>query len=70
MDHTDPRYRWYTKDQAAHEADISVRTLNRWISSGLLTPRFGRVNADALFDVEASQRARRHRGRPGARLSI
>lgn len=68
MDHTDPRYRWYTKAQAAHEAGITVRTLNRWISSGLLTCRFGRVNADVLFEVEATQRGRRRRGRPGARL--
>ncbi|ASU81514.1 DNA-binding protein [Nocardiopsis gilva YIM 90087] len=68
LDHPDPRHRWYTKDEAAEAAGVSVRTVNRWIAAGLLTVRLGHINAHLLFEVEAEQRARRHRGRPGARL--
>ncbi|MEV2277721.1 helix-turn-helix domain-containing protein [Nocardiopsis sp. NPDC049922] len=68
LDHPDPRHRWYTKAEAAEEAGVSVRTINRWIAAGQLTLRLGHVNANALFEAEARQRARRNRGRPGARL--
>ncbi|WP_304452896.1 hypothetical protein [Nocardiopsis sp. YSL2] len=68
LDHTDPRHRWYTKGEAAEEAGVSVRTINRWIADGHLQLRFGHVNAHALFEAEAAQRARRNPGRPGARL--
>ncbi|HLU99149.1 MAG TPA: hypothetical protein VKZ89_20130 [Thermobifida alba] len=64
----DPRQRWYTKQEAANAADVTVRTLNRWIAAGHLQLRFGHVNAHQLFEIEAAMRARRTRGRPGARL--
>ncbi|MFE6305021.1 hypothetical protein [Nocardiopsis sp. NPDC057823] len=66
----DPRHRWYTKEQAATEAGVTVRTINRWIADGHLTLRLGRyVNAHELFEVEATQRRRRRAGRPGPRLT-
>jgi DNA-binding transcriptional MerR regulator len=60
--------RWYTKVDAAREAQVSVRTIERWITAGLLTPHADRINAHELFAVEQQQRTKRRRGRPGARL--
>ncbi|MFW5415044.1 hypothetical protein J0910_00420 [Nocardiopsis sp. CNT-189] len=68
LDHPDPRRRWYTKAEAADAAGVTLRTLNRWIAAGHLQLQFGHVNAHELFETEAAMRARRIRGRPGARL--
>lgn len=61
-------------DEAAAVAEVSRRTLNRWIDARRLrvyqvpghTGRY--VREDELLDVEHERRASRRRGRPGARV--
>lgn len=55
-------------DQAATIAQVSDRTLRRWIAAGRLRLLAGHVIERQLLDVEAERRAARRAGRPGARL--
>ncbi|WP_165964130.1 helix-turn-helix domain-containing protein [Actinomadura sp. KC216] len=63
-------------DQAARLANVSRRTLDRWIASRRLrvyevrghTGRY--VREDELLEVERERRRSRRRGRPGARVNV
>ncbi|MEV2277840.1 helix-turn-helix domain-containing protein [Nocardiopsis sp. NPDC049922] len=63
--HEDPRRRWYTRAEAAAEAGVSVRTVQRWVLDGRLAERHGHVNAAELFEVERERRAARTCPSPG-----
>jgi uncharacterized protein YndB with AHSA1/START domain len=65
IDHPDPRRRWYTRAEAAAEAGVSVRTVQRWVLDGRLAERHGHVNAAELFEVEHERRHARTRPAPG-----
>jgi predicted site-specific integrase-resolvase len=54
-------------DQAPTIAQVSARTLRRWIAAGRLTVTADHVVERELLAVEAERWASRHAGRPGAR---
>jgi hypothetical protein len=54
-------------DQAPAIAQVSDRTIRRWIADGRLTVRAGHVVERQLLAVEAERWTARHAGRPGAR---
>lgn len=58
----DPRVRLFTKKDAATRVGRSVRTIERWISRGLLPQTLGRIREIDLLEAE-SVAENEHRGR-------
>lgn len=57
-----------TLGQAAEAAQVSRRTLNRWIHNGHLEPLPGRMLTERMvLDCERDRYLASHQGRPGAR---
>ncbi|MEE2041945.1 hypothetical protein Q7689_00655 [Nocardiopsis tropica] len=65
ISNSDPRRRWYTRAEAAAEARVSPRTVQRWVLDGRLVERHGHINAAQLFEVERERRHARTRPAPG-----
>lgn len=49
-------HRWYTRQRAATELGVAVRTIQRWILDGRLVEHHGYVNARPLIDIEYEHR--------------
>lgn len=54
-------HRWYTRERAATEMGVAVRTIQRWVLDGRLTEHLGYINARQLVDVEHERRNARTR---------
>ncbi|MGP4030065.1 hypothetical protein [Actinomadura sp. 3N407] len=76
LDPADELSELLTLDEAARVAEVTCRTLDRWIAARRLpvyevcghTGRYVRENE--LLDVEHERRASRAKGRPGARMRV
>lgn len=68
LDDTDPLSRILDIDEAAEAAEVTRRTVNRWITQGRLRVLLGRrVIEREVLEVERACRHAARRGRPGSR---